>query len=178
MALDTMVGSPTANSLATMEEIKTYLSTNYGEDPAFSIWDDLTVATQEDLAKLAALFFEYLPLRGDKVFVLPDYPEQAMPFPRTIQTDTTIIPQEIKDSQAEILFNIILRSYNSRTSPAEGSASNAQVKKLGLGGLLSIEFSEKGDNSGSIMEQFTRSVTGLTWLRMRPYITQMRGAVI
>lgn len=175
MALNTDVGSPTADSMATLDEIKAHISTTYSEDAAFVTWDGMTVPQQEDLCRLSALFFGYLPLRGAKVFTEP---AQSMSFPRTTQADTTIIPADIKIVQAEILFNIILRAVIAKTSPADGAASMAQVKKLGLGGLLSIEFSEAGESSGSMMEQFTRSVTALTWLRLRPYITQMRGGVI
>ena len=175
MALNTDVGSSSADSMATLAEISAHLNNNYSEDAAFATWEDMTTAQQEDLCRQAALFFGYFPLRGAKVFTDP---EQSMMFPRTSQTDQTIIPEDIKVIQAEILFNIILRAVISRTSPADGVASTAQVKKLGLGGLLSIEFASGGETSGSMMEQFTRSVTSLTWLRLRPYITQIRGGAV
>lgn len=101
-----------------------------------------------------------------------------MPFPRTVQTDITVIPQEVKDAQAEISFNVVYRTYKSQPSIDLGASTTSQVKKLSLGGLLSIDFSNTSDASGGIMEQFTRGVNSLTWLKLVKYISQIRGGVI
>lgn len=182
MALNVTVGSANADSMATLQEANTYMETFFASDPGLTSWGNLEVSAQEDIMRMAATFFNYLPLRGLKVFIpteeSPDTPEQAMPFPRTIQTDTTMIPKEVKDAQIEIAFSIIYRTILSRASITSGVATSSQVKKLGLGGLLSIEFSNTGENSGSIMEQFTRGINSLTWLRISKYIGQIRGATI
>ena len=177
MALDTTVGSATADSMATLEEMETYLQIFFVGDPALDTFLGLDTPIREEMARQAARFFGYLPLRGDLVYV--EDPIQSMPFPRTCQTDTTIIPTEVKEAQAEIMFTIIYRTVLAQSvSVASGAATNAQVKKFSLGGLLSIEFAQKGDNSGSILEQFTRSISSLTWLKLQKYITQVRGGVI
>lgn len=179
MALNTTVGSSTADSMITLEEANVYLETFFESDEGLSRWQDLETSMQEELLRLGATFFSFLPLRGDKVFLATDTTEeQAMPFPRTVQSDTTIIPPEAKYCQAEIAFCVIFRTFISRTSITDGAATAAQVKKLGLGGLLSIEFSPSGETSGSIMEQFTRGITSLTWLRISKYLTQIRGGYI
>lgn len=182
MALNTTIGSSAADSMATLEEANTYLETFFGSDSGLTSWGNMTTDMQESILRMAATFFSYLPLRGDKVFKpsdeYPDVVEQAMPFPRTIQPDTSIIPPEIKDAQIEIAFSIIYRTILSRASITTGVATSSQVKKLGLGGLLSIEFSNTGENSGSIMEQFTRGINSLTWLRISKYLSQVRGVII
>lgn len=169
--LDTTVGSPTGDSMITVAEADAIIAQSFPNDSAE--WDNLETATKEQMLRNGAAFFSYLPLRGAPVST-----EQAMPFPRTIQTDQTIIPQVIKDAQAEITFNIIYRTFRAQPSVSLGTSSSAQVKKFSLGGLLSIDFSDKSDNSGSIMEQFTRGVNSLTWIKLVKYISQIRGAVV
>ena len=179
MALDTTIGSATSDSMVTLAEANAYLETFFDGDAGLSQWQDLETSMQEEMLRMAASFFSFLPLRGDKVYLATDTTlEQSMPFPRTIQTDTTIIPPEVRYCQAEVAFCVIFRTFLSRASITDGAATAAQVKKLGLGGLLSIEFSPAGETSGSIMEQFTRGITSLTWLRISKYITQIRGGYV
>lgn len=179
MALDTTVGSATADSMISLAEANSYLETFFSSDAGLVKWQDLDISMQEEMLRMAASFFSFLPLRGTKAYLATDTTqEQSMPFPRTTQTDITLVPTEIRYCQAEIAFCIIFRTYISRTSITDGAATSAQVKKLGLGGLLSIEFSATGETSGSIMEQFTRGITSLTWMRINKYITQIRGDLV
>lgn len=171
MSLDTTVGSPTGDSMITVAEADTIIAASFPTD--YTEWENLDTPVKEQMLRNGAAFFSYLPLRGEPVST-----EQAMPFPRTVQTNQIIIPQVIKEAQAEITFNIIFRTYKAHPSIDLGTSSAAQVKKFSLGGLLSIDFSEKSDASGSIMEQFTRGVNSLTWIKLVKYISQIRGAVI
>ena len=171
MALDTTVGSATADSMITVLEADEIIARSFPSD--YEEWDNLDTEVKEQMLKNGVSFFSYLPLRGDVA-----YEGQSMPFPRTVQTDITVIPQEVKDAQAEISFNVVYRTYKSQPSIDLGASTTSQVKKLSLGGLLSIDFSNTSDASGGIMEQFTRGVNSLTWLKLVKYISQIRGGVI
>lgn len=179
MALNTTVGSSLVDSMVTLAEANAYLETFFEADEGLTKWQDLETSMQEEMLRMAASFFSFLPLRGNKVYLATDTTEeQSMPFPRDTQSDTSIIPPEVRYCQAEIAFCVIYRTLISRASITDGAATAAQVKKLGLGGLLSIEFSPSGETSGSIMEQFTRGITSLTWLRISKHLTQIRGGYI
>lgn len=171
MALNTTIGSPDGDSMITVAEADLIIATSFPNDVAE--WDDAEEAVKEQMLKAGALFFFYLPLRGSAA-----YDGQAMPFPRTCQTDITVIPQAIKDAQAEISFNVAFRAFKAQTPIALGASTAAQVKKLSLGGLLSIDFSNTGDASGGVMEQFTRGLNSLTWMKLVKYISQIRGTII
>ena len=113
MALDTTVGASTADSMVTLAEANAYLETFFEGDAGLSQWQDLETSMQEEMLRMAASFFSFLPLRGDKVYLATDTTsEQSMPFPRTIQTDTTIIPPEVRYCQAEVAFCVIFRKDN------------------------------------------------------------------
>lgn len=172
MPLNCEISSATADSMITLDEMLSFIELFYTQEEVAE-WNNLPLDLQEEMLRYGAMMFDYVPLRGDVAVA-----GQSMPFPRTCQADTTIIPQEIKQAQADMVMNVVVRTYISRSSATAGATSDAQVKSIDFGGLLQIDFSGQADTTGSVLEQFSRGVNAFTWLKMNKYIARVRGALI
>jgi hypothetical protein len=150
MALVTAVGGSLSDSFVSVTEASTILS---AAPFSTSTWSSLPTTNKENLLRYAALAMEFLPWRGWRV-----RENQALCYPRTYQSDTDIIPQDIKDAQAYVAYLVIKRGLVGVTAPETG-VSGQSVTSVSLGGLLSVGF-------GS--QNVSGSVSGLTQLILSP----------
>jgi len=167
MALKTTVGGRYSDSFVTVDEAETYLSGLYEE---LGSWDDLETGAKEYRLRLAAKIMNMLPLRGRRV-----YCGQALAFPRTIQQEYEIIPEEVKQIQAEISYNVVHRAMISQPGISEGEVSASRVTEVSLGGLLGVKFDGKPATTGTLLEAVVRSVSFPIWMQVQPYVSQIRG---
>jgi hypothetical protein len=166
-------GSSQANSLATLAEIKHYLSYSMLD---LTAWEDLEVPEQENCAIIMAYAMRNLNWRGYKC-----YKYQAMPFPRWFEDaeDFTIgtaeFPEDVKIAQALGTVDIIVRGLAGRTSPGAGAAGDA-IKSLSLFGDISISFG----NQTNVPLRDGLSLSGLMqaghfeiYERLAPYVVEI-----
>lgn len=175
MALVVTVGSSDATSLATNEEAATILA-----DAPFdaSSWDEMEEAAQDQCLTLAALALDWMPLRGYRV-----YADQALPFPRTHQKDTTVIPDEVKTAQVYGAFLVVKPAFEKIGNEA-GSIGKAEVKSVTLEGLVSMTFAsdalqrQGGIGSSSLTRLFLSRESPI-WILMSRHLSRFRciGAV-
>lgn len=171
MALLVKVGGRESNSLVTLVEAEARLKLlPYTET---SGWDDLAPSDKEYRLKLAAMVMLMLPLRGHC-----SYEGQAMPFPRSSQDDQTVIPDCAKDAQSQIAVSVIHRALLSKQSVSDGEVSAKSVSKVSLGGLLAVSFDSSPSNTGTMLEQISRSVEFPTYLMLATYLTSFRGGTV
>jgi len=152
MALNTTVGSKTANSFCTVVQADAYIAASLWSASDKALWTALSDSEVEALLKLAAIM-----MCGMGWIKYPVYKKQALPFPRWYVDDdgndvyvndddsTVGIPDAIKKAQAYIAFDVVYRALQDRTSPGDGVAGEA-IERLSLFGDVSIGFS-KGETS-------------------------------
>ena len=141
MALDTSIGTLTANSYATLAEADTYHSTRLHN----AQW-----AAAEEADKEVALLWATRMLDNGVEFVGRRYglhQEQALQWPRYGVFDSNryyieedVIPKQVKDAQCELAW-LLLQS--DRTSPSTGAAV-ASIRDITVG-PIKLGFNESKD---------------------------------
>lgn len=169
MALVTLAGSPTANSLLTLAEAAEYIAASYSESDA-AAWDALSADKQESCLVVGANVLAYLPFRGKRMYI-----GQTQVFPRDIEPT---IPEVAKQAQVDITMQIVVRAEMVRPGVSSGLTSSSKINSVSLAGMISVSFDTEGDMSGSILEQLSRSLLLETFAGLQPYLSSMRGGVI
>jgi hypothetical protein len=172
MALELAVGGRQTESFCSAEEADAYIAL-LGMDT--TSWDALETAAKEFRLKLAAQVMDYLPWRG-----LRPYCGQALCFPRTCQDDVTRYPDEVKQAQAQLAFNLIHRALQAlaEQSPDDGLVSASRVTQVSLGGLLSVSFSGDPAKAGTLLDRITNSIQFPVYLALTRYTSQIRGGTV
>lgn len=129
--LITTPGGSSSNSFDTLEGLDATLASAPFDT---SSWDDLTDEQKDQIAIFGALAFNFLPLRGWRV-----YTNQALASPRTYQDDLTIVPQAFKTAQAYACF-LGVKPAMAKIETEAGSIGKAEVKSVSLEGLVSMTF--------------------------------------
>ncbi len=170
MALDVHVGGATAESFVTVAEADTIVTTLPDDSAA---WLALTSAQKEYRLKLAAALFGYMPIRGRKV-----YCTQALPFPRNVQGNVHVIPDDVKETQVFLAYSVIHRGLENRPTDVTEAESGAAVSQVSLGGMLSVAFSGSAVKSGSQLDKIMRSPQSPAYLMMKRWLSQVRGRTV
>ena len=179
MALLTPVGGRESNSFCTLAEAEASLLLYVSEDGTTlpADWDALKEPQKEYRLLLAVAALAYFPWRGKRV-----YCGQALPFPRDFQEDHTIVPQDIKDAQALIVYHAIHQAMKGRPdeegteNPLEGA--DLRVTQVSLGGMLAVALSGDPAKAGTIIEWLVKTALFPIYLQLAKYTSQVRGGVI
>lgn len=172
MGLITIVGGRESNSYCTLKEGAVFIAL-LGVD--LTAWENLEQAQQEFCFVLAAQAMHYFPWTGRRA-----YCGQALDFPRTSQDNVTVYPEEIKQAQAQIAFNVIFRALQALANqPSEGATTDlSKVRQVSLGGLLSVSFDNMAAKGGTIMDMLTRSLQFPIYMAVTRWVSQFRGGVV
>ena len=140
MALVTTVGSPDADSYITVEEAEGLLA-QWNHD--MTSWVNLPVRSKENCLRLAAAMIDLLPLRGRKANrQTDDQEEQALAFPRDLQFDQTVIPEEVKLAQAEIALLVARAGPLPGDREVDGGTAASAFGEPGRGGVGDVRAQE------------------------------------
>lgn len=170
MTLHTKIGGRETNSFITIVEADAIMLRLPDDD---TTWKVLTDIEKEYRLTLATNLMGMLPWRGFRV-----YNGQAVVFPRSSQgLDVRVIPDAIKDAQAQIAFSVVHRALLERPTVAEGSG-DTKVRKVSLGGLLSVTFDDKTEKGVSSFDRFLRTVHWPIFMLLLPWLAQVRGRII
>jgi len=193
VTLVTTVGGANSNSYITAEEASSIL-TSIGFNSVS--WLTASTAVKEYTLALAANLIGLLPLRGNRVYIDPitDRYIQALDFPRDIQSDTSVIPNDVKEAQAILAATVVYDSFNNTvsrytpTDPSNPSLDNliesGAIETITVGGVFTVKLasgvSSVFGRKGSLAD-LNVIPTILGWpvyMRMKPYLTQFRGMVL
>jgi hypothetical protein len=172
MAIKTAVGGRESNSFCNASEADDYIAL-LGIDT--TAWDDQDDDQKDYCLQLAAQALDLLPWRGQRV-----YCGQALCFPRSFQDDMGMVPDEVKQAQAQIAFNVIFRALQSiATQPTEdGPQSDSRVQRVSLGGMLDVWFSSDPAKTGTLLDRLTRSLQFPIYLAIQRFTSQVRGGTV
>lgn len=169
MALITKIGGADSNSYIKVDEADALMKT-LPDDTCD--WEDLSEADKEFRLRMGAALIGKLPLRGHRAFR-----SQALEFPRSVQNDQRVIPDEVKEAQALMSYSVVHRSFASRGSVTE-AATGQRVSQVSLGGLLSVSFSGTALETGSQLDRLVRSVQAPIYMLLKKFIGQVRGGTV
>lgn len=175
MAIVTAIGGRNSNSFVTVSEADSIIATLPDDATA---WNALTDEQKEARLVAAASILGMLRWRGRRV-----YAGQKLCFPRTTQgyrsdIKRKWIPDEVRDSQVEIAYNVVHRALVSRSDVTDGEESASRVTYVSLGGMLSVTFAGDAPTSGNLLDKIGRSINFLTFTRLQFYLTQVRGGPV
>jgi hypothetical protein len=138
---------------------------------------------------LAAQLIGHLSIRGERA-----YTGQALDFPRSLQTDPTKIPDAVKETQAILACLVIQPNMEQQqtyvnTIGIPESLKNAAATDVKVAGIMDVKLSTTSTSTGaSTSTTVTSTATSMNdvalvyclpaYLRMKPYITQIRGGLI
>ena len=189
MALIITLCGPASNSYVTLDEAEARIAQAEYDS---SHWSSLSQEAKEECLILAARVIDGLPLRGKKVnrripvgswysqtygwlVFETERPEQAMAFPRTVQGDPTVIPQEVKDAQIDIAATVVARGY----PPVGDAAANAQKQEIASVtlGSLSVRFKDKPTRQSFSFDPSDLALlsSAVIALKLQPYLSSVRG---
>lgn len=165
MALVSIIGSKSANSMVSLEDADTIIAAGpYSGDT----WDELSDTEKEYRLILSAKYMRRVSFKG-----WPLHVNQAMPFPRAwpipqqrpkyyaavrylpymgtvpvVPSDAEIaamdvIPAEIEQFQALFAYGVIHRGLLGITDPSEGPVGEPQIKELSLFNSLKVVAADK-----------------------------------
>ena len=173
MPLHTKIGGRETNSYITIVEADTIL-TKLPEDD--TTWLELPDEDKEDRLIMAFNVMDMLPFVGNRIYV-----GQAASFPRDFQATyglgLKVIPQIVKDAQAQIAFSVIHRALVDRPAVSEG-VGGTRVSRISLGGLLSVSFVNQSTEGASSFDVFLKTIHWPIFAKLMPYMTSMRGGVV
>jgi len=168
--LITKIGGAESNSFVTVSEADSIVASLPDDS---SGWEDLSTSGKEYRLVLAARLMSYLPWSGRKAFC-----NQALCFPRNIQSNVKEIPQEVKEAQVFIAYSLIHRALAARPTSVTEEETGMNVKSVSLGGLLSVSFSGDPILNGTTLEKLVRSTQFPAYLGVSRYTTQVRGGTV
>ena len=169
MALIIRIGGAESNSYLTVAEADALMP---GLPDDTCEWEALTPAEKEFRLRMGASLIGKLPLRGHR-----SYRAQALEFPRSVQSNQRVIPDEVKEAQAMMAYSVVHRAFGSRGSVSE-AATGQRVSQVSLGGLLSVSFSGTALETGSQLDRLVRSVQAPIYMLLKKFISQVRGGTV
>lgn len=187
MELVTIVSGTASNSYATLVEAGDRIAS---ADYDSSKWDSLSEDGQKDCLILATQVIERLPLRGrpvnryipahellDGTTLTTEHLAQALAFPRTVQADYGIIPQEVKDCQIDIAALLVAPNYPAVPSGETTRGAQQQgISSITLGSL-SVRFRDTKQINifSTSIDELVLQASTLVALRLQHYLTGFRG---
>lgn len=192
MALDATVGGPSAQTYASLDELKAIMEAIYTDDVVEAFFDQ-EEPQQEIQVEVGALMLNMLPYRGSK-----SCREQRLAFPRFRTVDIVsqlyvepdryltyqevldneayppTIPQEAKYAQAVIVWQTI---YNGIMQMEPNSFAEMDLKRFTLGGQLEIEFNT-GTAGKAIFSKARNSVMDIANAYLFDWIATVVGGVV
>jgi hypothetical protein len=189
MALITTVGGANSDSYVTTNEADTYL-----DDLGYSItdWEALDDEPKEFRLKMGALLINTLPLRGAKACR-----SQRLEFPRWWRTDdgyptyedtyieyseiaaasyiAPTIPQEVKDAQIQFTYQVV---HNGIMIMDAMSFPEREIKAFGLGGSLTIEFTDQVAKNYAMYTKGRLSSLDPAFFLLHKWLRKLSGAVV
>lgn len=169
MALIIRIGGAESNSYITVDEADVLMA---GLPDDTCEWESLTPAEKEFRLRMGATLIGKLPLRGHRA-----YRSQALEFPRSVQNNQRVIPDEVKEAQAMMAYSVVHRSFSSR-GPVTEAATGQRVSQVSLGGLLSVSFQGNALETGSQLDRLVRSVQAPIYMLLKKFISQVRGGTV
>lgn len=171
MSLKCSVGGRDSESFVTVAGADAFI----GEEQTYDAteWDGLSTAQKETRLKLAAQLMGYLPLKGRTV-----YCGQALCFPRSSQSNVTVIPSKVKEAQSYIAVSVVHRALAARSSAVDGLDENSRVTQVSLAGLLSVSLGKEGASAGNVLDRIGRSAQFRVYLLLKSYLSQIRGGSV
>ena len=170
--LITTIGGSASNSYASISEIDAYLITT-GYD--LTIWSALEIPAKERLIKVSCKIldsFAYIGSSADEANSSnwdADHVPQALKFPRDEDSQpiygSAIIPTEVKESQAELV-------YFSISDYAKSDPNALKVGELTVRG----DFTAKYTAGGGLMSSYGAPARTIILFMLKPYIK--RGALV
>jgi len=170
MSLNTNIGGRESDSFITVSQADAYLTSGIDDVTA---WNALSDAAKEVRLRLAANLLGMLRCRGRKI-----YCGQALAFPRSCQDVAHSIPEEVKEAQAWIAYSVVHRALANRPVDVTEDVSGSDVSQVMLGGLLMVSFRGTALSGGSFLEQIVRSANFPIYLKLKRWITQVRGGSV
>jgi hypothetical protein len=191
------IGSPTANSYLTVEEMDAYIGARPGFDG--SVWVALPQATKEFELVLAAQIEDGLSFRGERAVL-----GQAMAFPRIMPdsplfiedrsgkfmpyTDwealcdyagltgcpIPVIPDGVKSAQAEIAFQVV-HSHLMTLEPF--GTGEMDITSLGID-VISLSFGKGVQSDYNLFSKDQMGAISVVRMYLQKYLAAIRGAVI
>jgi len=189
MALDITVGGSSTDSYVTLSEADSYI-----EDKGYTTttWDALDDEPKELRLTTSALLINTLPLRGAKACR-----NQRLEFPRWWRTNNgyppyentyeeyldiisagyaqPIVPVEVKYAQIEIAYHVVHYGILAMDSMAY---PEREIKAFGLGGSLSIEFTDLPIKSYSSFSKAKLSSLDIVYTLLHKWIRRVSGGVV
>jgi hypothetical protein len=86
-----------------------------------------------------------------------------------------MIPDEVKESQVFVAYSVVHRALANRPESVVEAAAGSRVTRVSLGGLLSVGFSGEPIAAGSYMDKMVRTTHFPAFLKMKRWLTQVRG---
>lgn len=191
--LDTEVAGEYANSYVDIDEAIDILD-NIGLPDL--PWADADEGMQGYSLMLSAALIGMLPLRGSRVNpVATDLVvEQSLDFPRDCQSDTDIIPDNVKEAQTILAATVIYQNLTNLLAQfsesggegylLENLIQSGAIESITVGGVFSVKLASASTTTIGI----TRPLGALSsiptifgfpvYMRLKPYLTQIRGGVI
>ena len=169
MSLKTSVGGRDSNSFATLAEANSHIADLPNDSTE---WDGLSDDQKEYRLILAAQLMSMLPWKGRRT-----YCGQNLALPRDVPGMKTGYPADVKNAQTEIAYLVIHRGLSNMADVTD-SASGSDLKSISLGGLLTVSYAGSSVSSGSLLDRVGSSVTLQTYLRLVPYLSQIRGVSV
>lgn len=169
MSLDVTIGTKTATSYVDIDDADDILALMPDDD---TDWLALTDNEKELRLKWAANLMMYLPWRGTRQY------RQRLSWPRsnTIAEESTI-PDEVKDAQAMIAFQVIHRALVNRPD-IDAEVDDPDLKSISISGLVSLTYSDKRMPKGMPFMAALRSIHFPIILTLEPYLTRFRGGIV
>lgn len=189
MPLITTVGGASSNSYIAVSEADTYLD---NLQYTLTEWDALEDEEKEFRLSTAALLINTLPLRGAKACR-----DQRLEFPRWWRTDdgyptyedsyieyseiaaagytSPVVPQEIKDAQIQLSYHLVHYGIMAMDSMAY---PEREIKSFGLGGSLTIEFTEQVAKSYAMYSKGRLSSLDPAFLLLHKWLIRVSGGVV
>jgi Putative DnaT-like ssDNA binding protein len=170
LSLITSIGGPESNSYVSLSWAETYLATLFGT--LSDEWTTLSTEMREYRLEMGAALIGWLPLRGHRV-----YKQQSLSFPRSCQTDVTVIPENVKNAQALLAYEVAHLAVNAETSLTDNGISQdgASVRFIGLGALQVTLGSEITAQGGGLLLAFIRSGYPQIYLMVMPFCSSIRA---
>ncbi len=184
---------PDSNSYVTLAEAITLITATTYEEDALEIWDELSNDDKSNCLILGAYAIDRFPLRtrrvnrtipvgvvveGIRLTITESKAEQALAFPRTIQHNRKVIPDEVKQAQCDLAVTVFAANW-----PAVGDGGTTaeldEVKSVTIG-PLSVTFRDrpKRESLAFALNDTTLLMSSMAALRLNKYLTSVRGRVV
>jgi len=170
MSLVTTIGSKLTTSFVTITEADDILDLMPDDD---ADWTALSDNEKELRLKWAATLMSYLPWRGTR-----QYRNQRLCWPRTgTIADADTIPDEIKDAQAMLAYQVIHRALSNRPD-IDSETDDPDLKSISISGLVSLTYADGRMPKGIPFLQIIRTIHFPIVLTLEPYLTRFRGGKV